>query len=519
MEEIKIKKNILILSLVAFIFAGVLVFVIWDLRSNDSKEDLQDQISEEVDSSKLQGDAEKLNERSQNETSKKRTNLLSVEAFTKKNLGSAIIGIPTENSITVNIIASDGMEAFVEYGVGEGMYSQATETFTSDGDPIEIEIDGLDSNSEYSYRVKYREDGDFISGDAYSFHTARPKGSTFTFGIQGDSHPEREGIMFNGELYTQTMNNVLKDNPDFYFTIGDDFSLSHLVERDTLSQELVDQIYLRQRGFLGLIGSSASLFLVNGNHEQAARYWLDGTSDNVAVLAAKSRMKNYPLPVSDGFYSGDVEEIENVGLVRDYYSFEWGDALFVTLDPYWHTDVDVDNVDGNGMQIKGDLWDNTIGDEQYSWFKETLEESDAKYKFVFAHHVLGTSRGGIENARLYEWGGYNRKGVWEFDTKRPGWEMPIHQLMVENDVSIFFQGHDHLFAHQELDGVVYQSLSNPADDTYTAFNEEAYKSGDVLPNSGYVRVAVSPEVVNVDYVRSFLSGDGINGEVAYSYGV
>jgi hypothetical protein len=261
------------------------------------------------------------------------------------------------------------------------------------------------------------------------------------------------------------------------------------------------------------------LFLVNGNHEQAARYWLDGTSSNVAVLAAKSRMKNYPLPVPNDFYSGDLEEVEHIGLLRDYYSFEWGDALFVTLDPYWHSEIELDNVDKNGMQIKGDSWDNTIGDEQYNWFKETLEESDAKYKFVFAHHVLGMGRGGIEEATLFEWGGNNKKGVWEFDTKRPNWEMPIHQLMVENDVSIFFQGHDHLFAYQELDGIVYQSLPNPADDTYTAFNEMDYKSGDVLPNSGYVRITVSPEVVNVDYVRSFLSGEGINGEVAYSYEV
>ena len=34
--------------------------------------------------------------------------------------------------------------------------------------------------------------------------------------------------------------------------------------------------------------------------------------------------------------------------------------------------------------------------------------------------------------------------------------MPVHQLMVKNGVTIFFQGHDHLFARQERDGMVYQ---------------------------------------------------------------
>ena len=58
--------------------------------------------------------------------------------------------------------------------------------------------------------------------------------------------------------------------------------------------------------------------------------------------------------------------------------------------------------------------------------------------------------------------------------------------MVKNKVTIFFQGHDHLFAKQELDGIIYQTVPNPADDTYSAFNKEAYTTGTILPNSGYL---------------------------------
>ncbi len=95
--------------------------------------------------------------------------------------------------------------------------------------------------------------------------------------------------------------------------------------------------------------------------------------------------------------------------------------------------------------------------------------------------------------------------------------------MVENGVTIFFQAHDHLFARQELDGVVYQSVPNPADDLYNVYNRQAYRSGDVLPNSGYLNVTVSPESVEVDYIRSYLPEHEVDGrrhgEVAYSYTV
>ena len=67
----------------------------------------------------------------------------------------------------------------------------------------------------------------------------------------------------------RTMRNVEKDRPDFYLTMGDDFSLDRLVNRDTLEQSSVDRVYAHQRSFLALVGRSSSLFLVNGNHEQA----------------------------------------------------------------------------------------------------------------------------------------------------------------------------------------------------------------------------------------------------------
>ena len=330
---------------------------------------------------------------------------------------------------------------------------------------------------------------------------------SFSFGIQGDSHPERAGKMFNADLYAINLQNANNANLAFYFLLGDDFSIEKLIEDKTFTQETVDKVYLQQKNYLKNI--SVPIYLVNGNHEQEAKYLLDGTNNNPAILAKIARAKFFDSP----------------GAENGYYSFTHGDALFVVIDFYWHSDLAADNVAGakGGSAKRSDLWNNTLGDVQYQWFKKTLEESKAKYKFVFTHHVLGTGRGGVEEAKLYEWGGYNSKGVWEFDTKRPGWELPIHQLMAKNGVTIFFQGHDHLFAKQELDGVIYQEVPNPADNTYTAFNKDAYKTGTVLPNSGYLNVTVSPTNVKVDYIRAFLPKDETatskNGSVAFSYTV
>jgi hypothetical protein len=40
--------------------------------------------------------------------------------------------------------------------------------------------------------------------------------------------------------------------------------------------------------------------------------------------------------------------------------------------------------------------------------------------------------------------------------------MPIHQLLVRNKVAAVFHGHDHLFAKQDLDGIVYQEVPQPS---------------------------------------------------------
>lgn len=444
---------------------------------------------------------------------------------------SQVLGRPTDHSIALNILAPSDLDAYVEYGLAPAKYSGKTATTKSRGrTPFEIAIDKLKPNTRYYYRLRYREAGKgaYAVATEYCFQTQRPPGSTYVFDVQSDSHPERVVRMFNPELYARTMAAVRQDRPDFYITMGDDFSVDEMkIPRNAVS---VAQIYINQRQFLGMEGGSAPVFLVNGNHEQAAMYLLDGTPNNNAVWAGAARNRYYPNPAPDAFYTGDTEPVEFIGLLRDYYAFTWGDALFISLDPYWHSKVVVDNPLGQGPGSGNpepprtrDMWAITHGEAQYNWLKKTLSESKAKYKFIFTHHVLGTGRGGVDMADLYEWGGRNKNGEWEFDKKRPGWDLPIHQLMAKYGVSIFFQGHDHLFVRQQKDGVVYQETPTPADPNYASPNDKAYKGGDHFPAAGHLRVTVSPENAKVEYIRSWLPKDETpehkQGEVAFSYTV
>ena len=438
--------------------------------------------------------------------------------------GTVLLASPTADSVKVNIYSPD-QSGWVQVVFGASpdvLLRQTDKTPLKAGTPVELMLSGLAPGQRHYYSLRYAPDDGTAAdvGLTQSFQTARAAGSSFTFAIQGDSHPERANSQFNGDLYNRTLDTAAADKPDFYVLMGDDFSVD-TIDPAKITQALVTERYTLQRPYLSRIARSAPLFLVNGNHEQAAAYLLDGTPNNVAVWAQTARNSHYSQPLPDAFYSGNTEVVPHIGQLRNYYAWQWGDALFVVIDPYWSTPVAVDNVYGGSTKTPNNMWQVTHGDAQYQWLKRTLESSKARYKFVFAHHVMGTGRGGIELAGLWEWGGRNAKGVFEFPSQRPTWSQPIHSLLVANKVTIFFQGHDHIWVRQQLDGVTYQTLSEPADPNYALYYDDAYLSGDKFPNSGYTRVNVSPSGVKVEYVRSYLpaheNATQRHGTVAASY--
>jgi hypothetical protein len=106
-----------------------------------------------------------------------------------------------------------------------------------------------------------------------------------------------------------------------------------------------------------------------------------------------------------------------------------------------------------------------------------------------------------------------------------------------------------MYAREKVDGVIYQEVPNPGDNSYFAYNCDAYAPASIswqgpagygvydpsynvrLPNTGYIDVTVSADNVRVDYIRTYrpvdlqsnpnraFKGTEQNGEVAFSYSV
>lgn len=451
--------------------------------------------------------------------------------------GPELLSRPTDTSVTVNVVADAAIDAYFEYGTRPGVYSGKTDTVSvTANEPLLTLLSSLKPDTPYHYRMVYRRSGanTWTPREAHTFHTQRPAGSTFTFTVASDSHISITPFG-NAALYQAMLQSLGRDNPDFHLDLGDTFSM------DTVrTQEQANTNYLAARAFFGLISPSIPVFIVLGNHEQEEGWHL-AESNNLAetqpVLSVNARKRYYPNPnpLLSSFYTGNTNKtsrgtqaISGDHLLEDYYAFQWGDAMFVAIDPYWYSTTKpyISNIGGGEAGAgSGDRWDWTLGEEQYRWLKKTLENSKAKYKFIFCHNMPGGivdyGWGGANGVPNAEWGGHEADGTFTFDKKRPGWGVPIHQMLQDNHVTAVIHGHDHEFVLEKRDGVIYQTMPMAAESRYS-YGFQFYQQNDpftiqVLPNAGYLRVRVSPSGVTADYVRAYLPGDGTNGEVAYSY--
>ena len=443
---------------------------------------------------------------------------LALDCTVSAQINSIILGRPTETSMTASIMFDANSDFYLLYGSQSGAYTDSTSvTSINHSVPFSAMMRNLTANTKYYYMVKYRASGNgpFAASPEYSYRTQRAAGSTFTFTLEADEHLYDYG---DPTLYQIACNNVAQDNPDFMISLGDFFGDDHYPT--TITSIQVDSLREVYRPRLGSVYNSIPFFICQGNHDGEKMYYLDTaiSHSNLATWATLWRKYYYANPEPNGFYSGNtVAEGNGIGLPDDYYAFTWGNALFVVLDAYR---FDCDSV--TDIVAKPSGWDWTLGQTQYNWLQSTLQNSTSKFKFVFIHHPLGEERGGIIPAQYFEWGGLERNGNNTFAQHRPGWAMPIQQMMKTYGVNILFQGHDHVFAHEVWDSVTYQEVPMMADPTYVKgmVNASAY-TADTFENSGYVRVTVSPSCVKVEYVKNYLPQDtgtvNHNKEVVFSY--
>lgn len=333
----------------------------------------------------------------------------------------------------------------------------------------------LVSNKEgASSSSKIVQDSNKTSNKTSNVISEYPTINSFIFAVQADPHMDEQS---DANVYKQTLQNIVSAKPSFLVDLGDTFMIDKLpVKNET---NIVGRFTL-MKGFFDLLGT-IPLYLVIGNH--------DGEAGWDSLNTKSYRTKYFPEETYD----------------KNYYSFETNNNLFVMLDPYTYT-TQKPNTNG---------WGWTLGKTQFDWLKKIIEKSTALHKFVFIHQLVGgdnQGRGGIEFAKLYEWGGNNLDGSYGFDINRAGWGKPIHQLFVDNNVDVVFKGHDHFYAKQELDGIIYQTLpqpSHPGDKINTA-EEYGYLNGKIIGGSGYLKVTTSQSSIKIEFIKA-------DGSIADSY--
>ncbi len=370
------------------------------------------------------------------------------------------------SSARIQITSNQVVNAYIEYGYSRGKYtSKSPVSQVKVGSENFINLQNLKPASQVFYRLRYslKNNSTYLAKPEISFNTASKSVNT-TFAIQADPHMDENS---DANVYSGTLQQIVKASPAFLMDLGDIFMVDKLPNKSEANIRARFELML---GYYKQLGS-VPLKICLGNHDGELGY-------------SQFNTKNY----RKEYFPEQTGELA-------YYSFEGPDQLHVVLDPFTYTT----------SNPKDDGWQWTLGRTQYDWLVDTLSKSTATHKFIYIHHLLvgnATSRGGVEIAKLNEWGGNNVDGTYGFDKNRPGWGKPIHQLLIDNKVGFVFKGHDHLYVKQELDGIIYQTLpqpSHPGDKLDVT--QYGYLSGKGVGGSGFLKVRTEGKSAYVEFIK------------------
>ncbi|MGY4706355.1 metallophosphoesterase [Candidatus Bipolaricaulota sp. J31] len=315
-----------------------------------------------------------------------------------------------DDAVIVSFQLEPPMGGEVQYGKEDEGPVNAVPFAPAEG-PIHVELIGLEPNTRYVYRVALA-DGSLSPVGRF---TTPPQGFVpFTFLVYGDTRT----------LYDRhrlVADRMVEEDVAFVVHTGD-------LVTSPIGKEWDAFFASGRRLFL-----SALFFPVLGNHE-------------------RNHYSYYELFVLPGAGGKRGEQ---------WWSFRWGDVLFVGLDSnsqYLHF---------TGLR------------EETAWLREVLSQ-DARFKFVFFHHPLFSSD-------LYYGGNEGLAALW-------------HPIFVETGVSIVFCGHVHGYEHIVRDGVHYVTTGGGG--------APAYPLGEPVEGSvftaqfvlHYLRVKVGEEAVEVEMV-------------------
>jgi len=178
-----------------------------------------------------------------------------------------------------------------------------------------------------------------------------------------------------------------------------------------------------------------------------------------------------------------------------YYSFTWGDALFIALDVI--TPFDPTTFPINQADIEDRWWtDFRPGSPQYVWLEDQLRCNDRKWTFVYFHEGPWTNYWGVDYSIPNFLGG----DYYQF-TGNVMVRQHLVPLFEQYKVDYVLVGHSHLYEKGEKNGVKYITSGSAGD-------------GSVNAN---VQYASHPEIqlsiLDNVYVKFFVNQDSVRFNV------
>jgi len=421
-------------------------------------------------------------------------------------LGAPLVFNPTPHNFAINAVLRSGSPSALRLRVRDESALEWAELGSPTSPAPDIAqwtVAGLEPGLRYDYEIL---PGSGMDGGpeqqtlqaiyAGSAVTARAPGAPFTFALLSDTHIQpRDPVPAGNTVGTDffgfdetTLQAVASDmstsNPDFLINLGDmlDYHLFGF-NQPPPDRSWSRLAYLNYRRLLGDTLGHAAHFPVIGNWDGEDGFF----TEEERQRSSSQRMVYLPGPDPDTYPQGGSAN-------EDYYAFAWGDALFVVLNVMSYTPTQ--HLLGMDPGLPDD-W--TLGPDQRAWLELTLATATSKWRFLFIHHTVGGAAGNANDSAYGRGGG---------QAARVGEQSAIHDMMLKYGVHIFFYGHDHVFTDTTVDGIHY-TLPGSAGAPWK-FDTSITGYANYWPDSGYGRVMVSQERVQVDFVA-------VGGQVLTSY--
>ncbi|MFH2202477.1 MAG: metallophosphoesterase [Elusimicrobiota bacterium] len=150
-----------------------------------------------------------------------------------------------------------------------------------------------------------------------------------------------------------------------------------------------------------------------------------------------------------------------------YYSFDAGGAHFISLD---------DNREGYGVKAAASL---APGSEQRQWLERDLAAAQARWKIVFLHVPLYTSRPHGNHGRLRD---------------------ELEPLLVQHGVDVVFSGHNHHYErHQPIKEITHITAGMGGAGLYEVA-EQGPQSVKFLKDFGFVGITLTRDQLTLEMI-------------------